>query len=487
MDRMSGNSERRPFADRLAPLNAKMAGPDLANQREGKRGDGMTRVYEDPADLYRAKLRSQREAVELVRPDDMVAVPIATGQPSAFLNALGERQDYEGLSVFGGLLTEPYTVFTQPGVRFISGFYGPIERMMKAAGANIDYLPADFLGWARYARLSRPRVIASALAPMDERGYFSFGLHAGASFHAFLEAARDPERVAIGEVVRDMPRVLGLGRYGGHRVHVSELDCVIESDRSAFELPGQPVAEEDERIAHFVEELIEDGATLQIGIGGVPNIVARLLAEGRKGDFGIHTEMIVDGIMHLHQAGKVTNHKGIFDGFSVATFAAGSRDLYRWLDRNPEVRMLPVGEVNDPAIIRRNRKMVSINGAICVDLSGQVMADTVGPRQYSGVGGHELFVIGAGDSPGGKSIICFHSTAPVDGKTVSSIVSHLPSGTPTTTPRHHVQYVVTEYGVARLGMLPHRERQRALIEIAHPDFRDELRAATACGRGGPSK
>lgn len=437
--------------------------------------------------IYRAKLKSAGEAAALLRVEDTLAVPLATGQPAALLTALGERQDYRSLSVFGGLLTAPYSVFSQPGVRFVSGFYGPIERMMKNAGAHIDYLPADFLGWERYAETSRPRVVASALAPMDERGYLSFGLHGGATFHAFLDAARDPERLAIGEVMRDMPQVRGLGRFGGHRIHVSQVDCLIESDRGVFELPPQPTVTEDEKIAAFVEELVADGSTLQIGIGGIPNGVAQLLAGGRKGDFGIHTEMLVDGIMQLHRAGKVSNHKGIFDGYSIATFAAGSRALYDWMHDNPEVRLLPVSQVNDPAIIRRNRNMVSINGAIAVDLSGQIMADTIGPRQYSGVGGHELFVIGAGASAGGKSIICLHSTATVEGRRVSSIVASLPLGTAVTTPRHHVQYVVTEHGVADLAMLTARERAAALLRIAHPDFREELQAALAMDGSEPPR
>lgn len=433
----------------------------------------------NPSALYRSKLRSARDAVGLLRPDDSLAAPIATGQPAAFLSALAQRSDYTSLSIFSGLLIEPYDVLHQPGTRLVSGFYGPIERAMKAAGANIEYLPADFLGWERYARLSRPRVVVSALTPMGERGHLSFGLHAGASFHAFMDAARDPERLAIGEVVRDMPTVFGLAQYGGHSIHVSELDCIVESDRSVFALPAAEAGDGDRAIAGHVEELIEDGATLQIGIGAIPNVVASLLAEGDKGDFGIHTEMFVDGIMHLHQAGKVTNRKGIHDGFSVATFAAGSKELYRWMHRNPEVRMLPVSQINDPAIIRRNRKMVSINGAIAVDLSGQVMADAIGTRQYSGVGGHELFVVGAHESIDGKSILCLRSTATVEGRTVSSIVAELPAGTRVTTPRHHVQYVVTEYGIAHLGLLTDRGRARALAEIAHPRFRDELRAAAA--------
>lgn len=435
----------------------------------------MARVtHGDAQVLYRSKVRSASEAVSLVQVQDTLAVPIASGQPATFLHALGERSDYTDLSVFTGLVIQPYAVLTQPGVRLTSGFFGPIERMLASMSARVDYLPADFLGWERYAIRAKPRIMASILSPMDEHGFLSFGLHAGATFNAFREAARDPQRLAIAEVNSNMPRVLGLGRYGGNRIHISELDCVIESQAPIFELPETPVSEEDRAIAGFVEGLVENGATLQIGIGGVPNIVAELLAAGKKGDFGIHTEMFVDGIMRLHQAGKISNHKGIHDGYSVATFAAGSGALYRWMHENPEVRMLPVAEVNDPAIIRNNRRMVSINGALSVDLSGQVMADTVGPRQYSGVGGHELFVTGAGSSMGGKSIICLHSTANVGGERISTIARALPCGTPVTTPRHHVQYIVTEHGVADLSMLSARERANALLQVAHPDFRGEL-------------
>ena len=423
---------------------------------------------------YERKLRTPRQVVDMLRRDETMAIPIATGQPAAFLAALGEREDWKGAMVFSGLLIEPYSFLQRPGIDFVSGFFGPIERAMIAAGASIDYLPADFLGWERYARALKPRVVVSAVAPMDDRGFFSFGLHSGATFETFLEAMRDPQRLAIAEVLVDMPHVYGLGQYGGHRVHVSEVDAVIESDRRTFVLPEIPTTDADRAIGAHVEELVPDGATLQFGIGAIPNTVAQLLAAGQKGDFGIHTEMFVDGIMHLHQAGKVTNHKGVFDGFSVSTFGAGSTELYRWMHRNPEVRMLPVMQVNDPAIIRNNRRMVSINGAIAVDLNGQIMADTVGPRQYSGVGGHELFVVGAHDSEEGKSIICLHSTATVNGQPVSTIVAALPPGTPVSTPRHHIQYVVTEYGVANLGMLTARQRREALIAIAHPDFRAEL-------------
>ena len=437
----------------------------------------MTCTHGDAVALYRSKLRSMREAVDLIQAEDTLAVPLITGQPTGFLNAMGERTDYRNLEMFCGILLEPYPVLQQPGVHTISGFYGPIERALRAMGANIEYLPADFLGWERYALTQRPRVMAEMLSPMDEHGYMSFGLHAGATYNAFMEAARDPDRLAIGETNPGIPYVLGLGAFGGNRIHISEIDCVVESDRPVFELPDTPLTDEDRAIGHYIEHLIDDGCTVQTGIGAIPNIVAQLLAEGKKGDFGIHTEMLTDGVMHLHQAGKVTNDKGVYDGFSVGTFAAGSQALYRWLDHNNEVRLLPVPMVNDPAIIRRNRKMVSINAALAVDLAGQVMADTLGPQQYSGVGGQELFVMGSRDSVGGKSTICLHATANVQGRTISAIVPQFQLGTRVTTPRHHVQYVVTEYGVADLNGLTDAGRAQALIEIAHPQFRDELRAA----------
>ena len=215
---------------------------------------------------------------------------------------------------------------------------------------------------------------------------------------------------------------------------------------------------------------------MQTGIGAIPNIVAQLLAQGTKGDFGIHTEMMVDGIMHLHQAGKITNHKGVYDGFSVATFAAGSKALYQWMDQNPEVRLLPVAQVNDPAIIRRNRKMVSINGALAVDLCGQVMADTSG----------------RGSIRASVATSC-SSSAPTTARTAraSSACMRRRRVARTTrlhhrrelaawahrssTPRHHVQYIITEHGTANLGMLTDVGRARALAEIADPEFRDELR------------
>jgi acyl-CoA hydrolase len=216
---------------------------------------------------------------------------------------------------------------------------------------------------------------------------------------------------------------------------------------------------------------------LQFGIGAIPNEIANRLAEGARGGFGIHTEMVSDGVMRLHEAGKVANRKPVHPGLSIATFALGTGALYRWLDGNASVRMLPVSAVNDPGLLRTIPGLASINGALSIDLSGQVAADHVGGRQYSGVGGHEAFVIGASEAPGGRSFLCLESTATVDGRRISTIVPALSDGARVTTARHHVQWVVTEHGAADLSTLADEARARALISLADPEFREELEAA----------
>ena len=227
--------------------------------------------------------------------------------------------------------------------------------------------------------------------------------------------------------------------------------------------------------------LIRSGATLQTGIGGIPSMVVRLLADGDAGDFGVHSEMFTTGLMELHKAGKVTNRrKGQYDGFSVTTFAAGTAELYEWLDGNDDVRFLPVDIVNSPETISRNEEMVTINGALAVDLWGQVTADSLGGRQFSGIGGHEDFVSASGLELGDRAVICLPSTATSADGVVSRIVPALPEGMLVTTPRHQLDLVATEYGVAHLRGRTVRERAFALAAIAHPDYREDLerRAST---------
>ena len=230
-------------------------------------------------------------------------------------------------------------------------------------------------------------------------------------------------------------------------------------------------------IQHFIAPLIEDGATLQTGIGGVPNAVVEVLAQGKGGHYGVHSEMFTTGLMRLHQAGKVSNEKGVFDGFSATTFAMGSRELYDWLHENDAVRFLPVDIVNDPGTISLNRSMISINGALSIDLCGQVVADSIAGVQHSGIGGHEDFLAGAGLVESGRSILCLPSTVQLESGAQSRIVGTLPMRSIVTSPRHQLDIVVSEYGRAELAGRTMEERAFALCEIAHPDFRDGLREA----------
>ena len=417
--------------------------------------------------------------MQLVRPRDTLACGFVAGQPAGFLDALGARTDLQDIVIYTGLLMRPYPFLQNPAVRVVSGFFGPIERMAREAGARVSYQPADFSALERLALRLKPRVVLAVTTPPDAEGWLSFGVHAGASYRPFLEAAHDPDRLAIAEVNAKMPRIGGDPELGGNRVHVSQVDGWVERAEPLVTIPDPEPSAEDLAIARQVAERIQPGAVLQFGIGAIPDEIAGQLATGTQGGFGIHTEMISDGVMRLHEAGKVTNRKPLHTGYTVATFALGSEKLYRWLDGNPAVRILPVSDVNDAWVLRQLPRLTSINGALAVDLAGQVAADSIGHRQYSGAGGHESFVVGAGLAPEGRSFLCLHSTATVGGRRLSTIVPSFPDGTRVTTPRHHVQYVVTEHGAVDLSVLSDVERPTALLALAHPDFRDELRATLA--------
>ena len=419
------------------------------------------------------------EAAVLIRPRDSLLCGFLSGQPSGLLAAIGERSDLEDVVLYCGLLGQPYALLSNPAVRVVSGFFGPIERMARSSGARIEYLPADFHGLERLALRMKPRVVLAVTSPPDDDGWLSFGLHAGASYRPFVEAARDPARLAIAEINARMPRIGGLPESGDNRIHVSDVDAWVEHESDLVVLPAEAPSAADLTIAASVCDRIEPASVLQFGIGALPDAIATRLAAGAAGGFGIHTEMLSEGVMRLHEAGKVSNQKPLYGGFTVATFALGSRELYDWLGRSAFVRILPVSAVNEPSLLRSLARFVSINGALAIDLSGQISADRVTGRQYSGVGGHESFVTGASEAPGGQSFLCLKSTATVHGTPVSTIVPSLAPGATVTTPRHHVQWVVTEQGAADLSTMTDHERAEALIAIAHPDFRAELRRAVA--------
>ena len=421
------------------------------------------------------------EAAALVRPRDTLLCGFVSGQPSGLLGALGERSDLEDVVLYCGLLAQPYAFLQNPAVRIVSGFFGPVERMARSAGAKVSYLPADFHGLERLALRMRPRVVLAVTTPPDEHGWLSFGIHAGASYRPFVEAARDPGRIAIAEVNPRMHRIGGLPQFGNNRIHISEVDAWIEHESELVSLPAETPSDADLAIAALVTDRIEHGSTLQFGIGALPDAIASRLAAGPAGEFGIHTEMVSDGVMRLHEAAKVANKKPLYDGFTVSTFALGSADLYPWLGRSSFVRMLPVSAVNEPSLLRSLPRFVSINGALAIDLAGQVSADRIADRQYSGVGGHESFVMGAAEAASGQSFLCLKSTATIHGTRISTIVPTLAPGATVTTPRHHVQWVVTEHGAADLSALSDAERAVALVQLAHPDFRAKLERSLSVG------
>ncbi len=428
---------------------------------------------------------SADEATARLRPVDTLGIPLGPGQPPAFLEALGRREDWEDLRVYGALLTVLSDLFSHPKVHYLSGFFGPLERMLRDAGSNIGFAPADFRRFIPQLSELEPRVMCTTVAPPDADGWCSLSLHAGASVTELHRAGADIERVLVAEFSPSYPRTYGLGVHH-HRLHVDEIDVLIETDREAFTTEDPPPTDVDRAIAECVRTFVVDGSTLQTGIGAVPSAVAALLAEGGGGDYGIHSEMFTSGLMQLHKAGKVTNRKGQFDGVSVVTFAAGTSELNKWLHENREVAFLPVDVVNSQEAIGRNRNAVTINAALSVDIHGQVVADTVNGAQYSGIGGHEDFVAGPALSTEARSLLCLPSTYKAGDELRSRIVPWFEAGTVITTPRHQVDVIVTEYGSAELQGKTVHQRGEALAAIAHPDFRETLRAAAERAAHGRS-
>jgi len=428
-----------------------------------------------------------QEAAARLQTVDTLGIPLGPGQPPAFLRALGEREDWTELRVYGALLAVITDLFTRPGVHYLSGFFGPLERALRDSHAEIGFTPADFRRFGPLLQRQAPRVMTTVAAPPDADGWCSLSLHAGGTIDELHRAGADSGRVLVVEVSEAYPRTFGLGEEHRHAVHVDEIDILVHSTDEPLSLPSPPPTEADSAIARHAVGFIAPGSTLQTGIGSIPSQIAALLADGDGGDYGLHSEMFTDGCMQLHRAGKVTNSgKGLYDGRSVTTFAFGSPELYSWLDGNADVAFLPVEIVNSPEVIAANRNMVSINGALAIDIHGQVVADTINGEQFSGIGGAEDFVAGAGLELSDRSLICLPSTFEKDGNLASRIVPWFGPGAVITTPRHHVDVIITEYGAAELEGLTVRERAEALAAIAHPDFREGLLAAAERAAKGRS-
>lgn len=419
--------------------------------------------------LYDSKRGTAGDALRLLRDGDTIIVPSGVGEPPTLLTALSERRrQFRDVKVAQILAMRKYAYFdpeTVEHVRHVALFFGGASRAAGQAGWA-DFVPAYFSelpSLIERGQIAADVVFAMA-SPMDEHGFFSLSLGADYTMAAVAKA-----RVIMLEVNPNVPFA-----HGQCHVHVSQVAAVVESSEPVMEVGLPKIGPVQEAIGKYVADMIDDGSTLQIGYGGIPDAVVMQLTN--KNDLGIHTEMIGDGIMTLVEAGAVTNRRKTFlPGKMVATFALGSKRLYDFMHHNAMLEMHPVNFTNDPYIAGQNDKLISINASLQVDFLGQCGSESMGHMPYSGTGGQADFVRAANRSRGGKSFIVLPSTAK-DG-TISRIMPTLTAGTHVTTSKNDVNYVVTEYGVAQLRGKSAKQRAEALIAIAHPDFRAELRAA----------
>lgn len=414
---------------------------------------------------YRSKLVKAEEAVAPIKSGDKISISGNAAAPYVLLNALAQRKDdLKNVGVFT-LLMLGENPLSKPDMRgrfrLKSLFVGPADRAAVNEG-RADYYPIflyEIPGLFRTQVQLDVAVIHTSLP--DEHGFVSLGVETIAT-----KAAAETAKVVIAQVNDRMPRVLG-----DCFLHVSRLSKIVEVSEPLPTLAPKPFSDVENQIAQHITTLIDDRATLQLGIGGIPDAVLALL-KGKK-DLGIHTEMVSDGVMRAIEEGIVTNaYKSLHPGKVIATFLLGSERLYEYSHNNPLFELHQVDYTNDPFVVARNDNMVSINSALEVDLTGQVCSDSIGYSIYSGFGGQVDFTRGAARAKGGKPIIALSSTAK-NGQ-LSRIVPHLNEGAGVVTSRGDVHYVVTEYGIAYLHGSSLQERAKAMISIAHPNFREEL-------------
>jgi acyl-CoA hydrolase len=420
-----------------------------------------------------AKTISPEQATKQVRSGMWLDYGASLCQPDVFDKALAARKDeLENIKIRSCLSMRPRAVIEEDpeGKHFhmFSWHFSGYDRRKHDAG-RCNYAPVN-LGEVPdyYRRFLNPVDIAVLkTCPMDEGGYFNFG-----PTNLWQRAVVERAKVVIVEINREMPYVFG--KENG--VHLNEVDFVLTGDEQACaELPNPEPEEIDRTIAGRIAAEVEDGACLQIGIGGMPNAVCCLLLESGVKDLGIHTEMLTDGIGLLYRSGRITGSRKTLDPGKVTyTFALGTQSLYATANRNRDMFCHQVDYMNSPHIIMQNEKVVSINNTTQVDLQGQVASETDGQRHLSGTGGQLQFVRGAYASKGGKSFICLSSTYEKRGERRSRIVFSLTPGNIVTTPRSDVMYLVTEFGMANLKGKSVAERAQAIISLAHPDFREEL-------------
>jgi 4-hydroxybutyrate CoA-transferase len=418
-------------------------------------------------EAYHKKIRAPQDAVSYIKSGDRVVIGHAAGEPSILVEAMVDKAPrYEGVEIVhmvamgkGRYCLPEY----EKNFRHNSIFAGPCTRKAIEEGRG-DFTPIFFSEVPDLFRTSlRPDVLLLQLSPPDDHGYCSFGIS-----NDYTKPASECADTVIAQINRNMPRV-----FGDNFIHINDIDYIVEADMTVIELPPPEITDVEKAIGENCASLIQDGDTLQLGIGAIPDAVLFFL-KGKK-DLGIHSEMISDGVVSLAEEGVINNRKkNINRGKFVISFMMGTRKLYDFVHNNPAVCMMPIDYVNNPAVIAQNGNMVSINSCVQADMMGQVCSESIGLRQISAVGGQVDFVRGANMSKNGRTIIAMPSTAA--GGRVSKIVPFLDEGAAITTSRCDVNYVITEYGIAQLKGQTLRERARRLISIAHPQFRNSLKA-----------
>ena len=423
-----------------------------------------------PLDEYKKKLISIPDAVSKVKSHQTLSVAMAASEPPGLLSELGNHRDrLEDVNVWVCLPLGAYSFVLDPSMdgRFFieNWFYGNADRKVHHEGRE-SYIPNNLHQAATnklYANKNRVDVFFGTATPPDSRGYMSLSL--GLVMEKQLIEAAD---LVILEINDNLPWTLG-----DTQIHISEVDFVVENHVPIAELPVTPPTEAEEKIGRFIADLIEDGSTLQLGIGGIPNAITPFLMD-RK-DLGIHTEMFTDGMVDLYNAGVITNRrKTLWKGKMVGAFALGTKKLYDFVNNNLGVEFQQGCVTNDPYVIGKNYRMISINTALQVDVFGQVCSQSIGYKHFSGTGGQLDTHRGAQLSDQGRGIIALRSTAK-NGE-ISTIVPVLSEGAEITIPSHDLDTVVTEFGTADLKGLCVRDRALALINIAHPKFRDQLKS-----------
>lgn len=423
---------------------------------------------------YKSKSMSADEAVTLIKSGDKIFYSEFVLFPETLDQALAKRiHELKNLDLRGVCFPRvPKIVEADPQREHVimnDWHFGTVSRRLHDIN-NCNYIPFSYHQGPRTIRKYLDFDVAFiTVAEMDKNGYFNYGL-----CNSLTGAVLNKSKKVIVEVNKSVPYC-----YGGNResIHISKVDCIVEGRNTPLaEVKPQAPKEVDRKIAEHIMKEIEDGACLQLGIGGLPNLIGQMIAESDLKDLGIHTEMLVDSCVDLYNSGRITGRNKAVDHFKMAfTFAMGTKKLYEFLDRNPSCASYPVNYINDPRMISLNSKVVAINNAIEVDLFGQVCSESVGTDQKSGTGGQLDFIFGAFQSKGGKGIISLSSTyKDKEGTLRSRIVPTIEPGSIVTVPRSLVQYVATEYGIVQLKGKSTWERAESLVSIAHPDFRDDL-------------